>query len=144
MLSRVPINIRDDFKGKNHTNFSGATCWPHVAEVSDTGSANRDNWELPGLVSALCGRCSATDGWLDGNTPDADEGREFESHATEEEESCALLLSAVEGRVTLPPEEGRLLRWLGEPGPLSVRGDKDDVPQAFSDDLLPQLSVPLK
>jgi hypothetical protein len=44
--------------------------------------------------------------------------------------------------VTLPPEEGRLLRWLGEPGPLSVRGDKDDVPQAFSDDLLPQLSVP--
>lgn len=53
-----------------------------------------------------------------------------------------MLLSAVEGRVTLPPEEGRLLRWLGEPGPLSVRGDKDDVPQAFSDDLLPQLSVP--
>ena len=137
MLHRVRWIIYTIFKEKNHT------CWPHVAEVSDTDSANRDKWELPGLVSALCGRCSATDAWLDGNTPDADEGREFESHAVEEE-SCALSLSAVEGRVTLPPEEGRLLRWLGEPGPLSVRGDSDDVPHALSGDLLPQLRVPLK
>lgn len=79
-----------------------------------------------------------------GSAPDADEGREFDPHAFVLG-SRALSLPAVEGRVPLPPDDGRALRWLGELGPPSVFGDREE-PHAFDveeDDLLPQLSVPL-
>jgi hypothetical protein len=60
--------------------------------------------------------------------------------------SWVLSLPAVDGRVPLPPDEGRPLRWLGEPPPPSVFGDSVEEPQALGveeDDLVPQLWVPL-
>lgn len=76
--------------------------------------------------------------------PDADDGREFGPHALETG-SCDLSLPAVEGRVPLPPEDGR---WLGEPALPSVLGEEIlALPHAFvvaKDDRLPQVSVPLK
>lgn len=90
--------------------------------MSDNGSANRDNCELPGLVSALRGRKDAADDWFDVNTPEADDGLEFEPHAPTTG-SWALSLLEVDGRVPLPPDEGQPLRWLGEPVPPSAFGE---------------------
>jgi hypothetical protein len=58
------IIIRDDLSSdlsENYTNFSAVPVVPHATELSDNGSANRDNCELPGLVSALRGRSGTGD-----------------------------------------------------------------------------------
>ncbi|KAF7813207.1 uncharacterized protein G2W53_034183 [Senna tora] len=72
----------------------------------------------------------------------ADEGLEFDPHALEVG-SRALSLPAVEGRMPLPPDDGRALRLL-DVLPPSVLGDREE-PHAFDaeDDLPPQLRVPL-
>lgn len=130
---------------QRYTSFSGVPAAPHAPGFSDNGSAKRDNCELPGLVSALRGRNDVSDVWLDVKAPEADDGLEFGPHALALG-SWALSLPAVDGLVPLPPDEGRPLRWLGEPLPPSVLGDSAEEPQAFDveeDDLLPQLCVPL-
>lgn len=129
-----------------HTRFTDILGPTHATEVSATGSANRDNWELPVLVSALRGRVNTTGAWFVANVPDADDGREFGPQALE---ACSwdLSLPAVDGRVTLPLDEGRPVRGLDEPTLVSVAGgDNAEGPQAFcaeEDERLPQLSVPL-
>lgn len=44
-----------------NTNLSAVPAAPHATVLSTELSANRDSWELPGLVSALRGRVAATD-----------------------------------------------------------------------------------
>lgn len=130
---------------QKYTSFSAVPAALHGPEFSDDCSANRDNCELPGLVSALRGRNDVSDVWLDVNAPEADDGLEFGPHALEVG-SWALSLPAVDGRVLLPPDEGRPLTWLGEPVLPSALGDSAEEPHAFDveeDDLLPQLRVPL-
>lgn len=132
---------------EEHTRFTAIVGPPHASEVSATGSANRDNWELPLLVSALRGRVDTTCGWFVANVPDADDGREFGPQAPD---TCSwdLSLPAVDGRVTLPPDEGRAVRGLDEPTLVSVVGGNNaKEPQAFcaeEDEWLPQLCVPLQ
>lgn len=126
-----------------HTSRSGAAA-PQTPAPSGDDSANRDKWELPGLVSALRGRKEADDELLEAMIPEADDGLEFEPHALTLE-SWALSLPAVDGLVP-PPDEGRPNKWLGEELPPSVLGERADVPQAFDpadDARLPQLRVPL-
>jgi hypothetical protein len=116
-----------------------------ATEFSATCSANRDNCELPGLVSALRGRNDVCEVWFDVGGPDADEGRELDPHALVVT-SEALSLPEVEGRVPLPPDDGRAPRWLGELDPAFAFGDREEPPHAFDagdDDLLPQPRVPL-
>lgn len=127
---------------KDHTNFSAVPGALHATGCSEC-SANLDNCELPGLVSALRGRNEVSDVWFDVNAPEADDGLEFGPHALEEG-SCAFSLPAVDGRVPLPDERWPL-RWLGEVPP-SAFGDSDGEPHAFDaeDDLLPQPRVPLQ
>jgi len=127
------------------TSFSVVLAAFQAPEFSVKGSANRDSWELPGLVSALRGRNDVNEDWFFDSTPDADEGREFVPHELAVG-SRTLSLPAVEGRVPLPPDDGRPLRWLGELPPPSAFGDREEEPHALDvedDDLLPQLSVPL-
>lgn len=125
-----------------HTNFSAVPAAFHATECSE-GSANRDNCELPGLVSALRGRKEVSDVWFVANAPEADDGLEFWPLVLAMG-SWILSLLAVDGRVPLP-DEGRPLRWVGEPVPPPV-GESEDEPHAFDaeEDLLPQLSVPLQ
>lgn len=130
------------YTGLGHTNFSAVPAAVHATGCSE-GSANRDNCELPGLVSALRGRNDVNDVWFVDNAPEADDGLEFGPHVLAIG-SWALSLLAVDGRVPLP-DEGRPLRWHGEPVPPSV-GESEDEPHGFDaeDDLLPQLRVPLQ
>lgn len=141
------------------TNLSAVFGDPHATAGSATFSANRDNWELPGLVSALRGRAAmiglvsallgrdaSTGAWFEGNNPDAVDGCEFEPHAFEE--SWDLSLPAVDGLVPLPPDDGRPLLWHGEPVLPSVLGDnRVDEPHTFEvaeQGRLPQVRVPLQ
>lgn len=128
------------------TSFPAVSGLFHADELSQFGSANRDRWELLGLVSALRGRVDVTNVWLDVSVPHADEGREFGPQALGAS-SQDLSLPAVDGRVPLPQEEGRPVRQLGDPVPPSeVEGDSAEEPQAFivvEDERLPQLCVPL-
>lgn len=99
-----------------------------------------------GLVSALRGRFAATDIWLEGSIPDADDGRELEPHEIAAG-SLDLSLLAVDGRVPLPPDDGRPLAWIGEPTLPSVRGE-DTVEEPHALDAankgrVPHVSVPL-
>lgn len=118
---------------------------PHATELSGNGSANRDSCELPGLVSALRGRNGVDEVWFDVKAPEADDGREFGPHALGVG-SCILSLPAVDGRVPLPPDEGRPLTWVGEPFAPSPCGDSPEEPHGFDaeeDERLPQLRLPL-
>lgn len=131
---------------QNNTNLSAILVDPHATILSAEFSAKRDSWELPGLVSALRGRVATIDAWFGANNPEADDGREFGPHALEAA-SWDLSLPAVDGRVPLPPDDGRPLMWLGEQALASVLGDNrvDELHAlgAAEDDRLPQVSVPL-
>jgi len=139
--SIISLNCK---KEQKPTSFSVVLATFQATEFSVTCSANRDNSELPGLVSALRGRNGAWEVWLDVGTPDDDEGREFDPH-TLLVNSEALSLPEVEGRVPLPPDDGRALSWLGELVPPLALGDTEE-PHAFNaedGDLFPQLREPL-
>lgn len=94
---------------KLHTKRSAVVVAPHATGCSETGSAKRESCELPGLVSALRGRANVDGTLFDDNDPEAEEGLELVPHALVIG-SCVLSLPAVEGRVPLPPDEGRDLR----------------------------------
>lgn len=74
--------------------------------------------------------------------PEAVDGREFGPQALGESRDS---LPAVEG-LEPPPEEGRPLKWLGEPEPPSFLGDRsEEEPHAFGvvgAGLLPHVRVP--
>lgn len=99
---------RTSNSNKQRTKRSAVVVAPHATGCSETGSANRESCELPGLVSALCGRANVDGTLFDDNGPEADKGLELVPHALVVG-SCVLSLPAVEGRVPLP-DEGRDLR----------------------------------
>ena len=65
-----------DLRELQHTNFSAVPAELHATGCSEC-SANRDNCELSGLVSALRGRNNISDVWCDVSAPEADDGLEF-------------------------------------------------------------------
>lgn len=91
------------------TDLSAVLLGPQANKLSEAGSVNLERCELLGLVSALLGRNNVTEVWFDDNTPEAEEGLEFEDHALSVG-SCVLSLPEVDGRLPLPPDEGRPLR----------------------------------
>lgn len=110
---------------------------PHGPPDSTEESAKRDSCELHVRDSALQGRFTVNCEWANPTAPEADNGRlDAEPHAFGVTGSWDWSLPAVDGRVPLPPDEGRAVLTLERPhAPALAGGDEENVadPQALPD-----------